>query len=419
MPPTDPHRLTRLDNGVRIVTEEVPDMRSVSLGVWVQSGSRHEREEEAGMSHFLEHLLFKGTARRTARQIAQAIEDVGGVLNAFTGKEATCYYAKSLAGDLPLVLDLLGDVFLAATLPPDEVERERSVIIQEILQYEDTPDELVHDLFARAFWPAHALGRPIAGSVASVEGLGRERLRAFRESRYRAERILIAAAGAVRHDELVAALANSFEAVPGVDGDVTDTAPVAAAAVTVVRKPLEQAHICLGFPAIPQDDPDRYVAQVLNVALGGGMSSRLFQRIREERGRAYAVYSFLSAFSDCGYLGIYAGTSPEWVPEVVALVGETLDDVRGGGLERHEIERARSQLRANLLLGLETSDSRMSRLARGCLAFGRPLELQEILDGLDGVTAEDVERLVARFDGVAGRSLTVLGDVDEAAVGLG
>lgn len=415
---TDRQRLTELDNGVRVLTEEVAGMRSVSVGVWVQSGSRHEAAGEAGMSHFLEHVLFKGTERRTAREIAQAIEDVGGVLNAFTGKETTCYYAKVLDGDLPLALDLLTDVFLGATLPPDELERERGVIVQEILQYEDTPDELVHDLFARAFWPEHPLGRPIAGTVASVQVLDREMLRTFMDARYRAGRILVAAAGAVRHDDLVAALAPAFDAIAPTGAEAVEVVPVAAGGVTVVKKPLEQAHVCLGTPAVSQDDPDRYAAQVLNVALGGGMSSRLFQRIREERGRAYSVYSFLSAFSDCGYLGVYAGTSPEWVPEVVALVEETVDDVRRQGLERHEVERARSQLKANLLLGLETSDNRMSRLARGCLTFGRTVDVQEICDALDAVTADDVARVADRFGG-GGRCLTVLGDVDEAAVGLG
>jgi predicted Zn-dependent peptidase len=237
--------------------------------------------------------------------------------------------------------------------------------------------------------------------------------------RYRAGRILIAAAGAVRHDDLVAALAPSFGAIEPAESELAEIAPVAAAGVTVAQKALEQAHVCLGIPAVSQDDPDRYAAQVLNVALGGGMSSRLFQRIREERGRAYSVYSFLSAFSDCGYLGVYAGTSPEWVPEVVALIEGTIDEARRDGLERHEVERARSQLKANLLLGLETSDSRMSRLARGCLTFGRAIDLQEICDALDLVTPDDVARVADRFGRSGERCLTVLGDVDAAAVGLG
>jgi predicted Zn-dependent peptidase len=419
VPLTEGHRLTRLENGVRILTEEVPGMRSVSIGIWVENGSRHEEPAQAGTSHFLEHLLFKGTARRTAKEISQAIEDVGGVLNAFTGKETTCYYAKVLDGDLPLAVDLLTDVFLSATLPSDEFVRERDVIVQEILHYEDSPDELVHDLFARAFWPDHSLGRPIAGSVESVMGLDCDMLRAFMRERYRAQRILIAAAGAVGHDALVAATEEEFGRIPAVEAGSGQGAPVATGGVRVTRKPLEQAHVCLGFPAMAQDDPDRYAAQMLNVALGGGMSSRLFQRIREERGRAYSVYSFLNAFSDCGYLGVYAGTSPEWVPEVVALIEETIDDVRRDGLEAREIERARTQLKASLLLGLEASDNRMSRLARGCLVFGRLVGVEEICASLDAVTADDVARVADRIGAADGRHLTVLGDIDEAAVGLG
>lgn len=416
MPLADEYRLTRLDNGVRILTETVPGMRSASLGIWVQTGSRHEHDAEAGTSHFLEHLVFKGTERRTAREIAQTIEDVGGVLNASTGKETTCYYAKVLGEDLPLAVDLLTDVFMRATFPADEVERERNVIVQEILQYEDTPDEHVHDLFARAFWPAHALGRPVAGTVASVRALEREQLRAFMGIRYRAERVVIAAAGAVAHDEIVGRLQGALGGVEPVEGPDGGAAPEAMPGVTVVRKGLEQAHVCLGMPAVSQLDPDRYAVQLLNVALGGGMSSRLFQRIREERGRAYAVYSFVSAFSDCGFLGVYAGTSPEWVPEVVELIGDTIDEVRRDGLASSEVERARAQLTANLLLGLESSDNRMSRLGRGCLTFDRVVTIDEIRSALARVTADDVVRVAEQIGSRTERCLMVLGDVSEAGI---
>lgn len=419
MPPTDSYRLTQLDNGVRFVTEAVPGMRSASVGVWVQSGSRHERPAEAGLSHFLEHLLFKGTERRSAREIAQAIEDVGGMLNAFTGKETTCYYAKVLDGDVPLAVDVLSDVFLNPTFPELEVERERGVIVQEILQGEDTPEDLVHDLFADHFWPGHSLGRPIAGTVASVEGLDATMLRRFRDERYLAERILIAAAGAVDHDALVDMLAEPFSTV-GVGHDVPgETVPVPGAGVRIERKAMEQAHVLVGIPTVPHDHPDRHALQVLSVALGGGMSSRLFQCVREEHGRAYAVYAFLTALSDCGFMGTYAGTSPEWVPEVVGLIRQTVESVVRNPIRGAELERARNQLRANVLLGQESSDNRMSRLARSCLALGRPVDADELCSNLAGVTPEDVERVAASVVEHPGRCITILGDLDPATADVG
>jgi predicted Zn-dependent peptidase len=409
--------LTRLPNGVRVLSQRVPDLTSVTVGIWVENGSRYERPQQAGISHFLEHLFFKGTEQRTAAQIAEEIDAVGGVLNAFTGKEHTCYFAKVLPEHLGLALDLLADIFTASRFPEDEIERERAVIIQEISQVEDTPDDYVHDLFNLAFWPGHPLSRPIAGTAATVSGLSRADLLAFFAERYRPNRVLVAAAGHLEHDRLVEVVARRFGGLTGAAGAIDGGAPVASAGVSVHEKPLEQVHLCLGTQGIAWNDPQRYPAHLLNLALGGGMSSRLFQEIRERRGRAYTVYSFLTSYCDAGYLGVYVGTSGEWMREVIEVVCAEVERLTESGLSERELGRTKNQMKGNMLLGLETSDSRMSRVARNELYFGRDVPIDEVAAEIDAVTGDDIVNVARRLFRPRRLALTVLGDVKATSLG--
>jgi predicted Zn-dependent peptidase len=408
---------TRLPNGVRVLSERLPDLSSVTAGIWVESGSRYEPAEQAGISHFLEHLLFKGTERRTAAQIAEEIDAVGGVLNAATGKEYTCYYAKVLCEHLPLALDLLADIFTHSRFAPEEIDRERSVILQEISQVEDSPDDHVHELFNLAFWPGHPLSRPIAGTRETVSSLGREDFIRFLGTRYRADRVLIAAAGNLRHEELLAAAARYFGALDGRAALADGGPPAPATGVWIHEKPLEQIHLCLGTPGIPEAHEDRYAAHLISVALGGGMSSRLFQEIRERRGRAYSVYSFLSSYADAGYLGISVGTSAAWTREVVEIVRGELARVVREGLGRAELGRVKTQMKGSLLLGLETSDSHMIRIAKNDIYFGRDVPVEEVAAGIDAVTNDDIVRVAGSLFRPGSLALTVLGDLKGHALG--
>jgi predicted Zn-dependent peptidase len=387
----------------------------VTVGIWVENGSRYERDDQAGLSHFLEHLFFKGTGRRTAAMIAQEIEALGGVLNAFTGKEQTCYYAKVLPEHLPIALDVLGDVFTNSTFPDDEIERERAVITQEILQVEDTPEEHVHDLFGRAFWPGHPLARPIAGSVDSIARFGRAEFVQFLQTQYRPDRVLVAAGGPVSHEALVADVERFLGRLQGTTPPVAVTRPEPQGGRWETTKDLEQAHVCLGMPGVSSTDEARYAVYLLQLALGGGMGSRLFQEIRERRGRAYTVYAFHASFQDAGCFGVYVGTSSAWIDEVVDVCRGMFADIRSRGLAAEELARAKTQMKGGLLLGLETSDSRMTRLARNMLSFGREIPVEEVCREVDAVSNDDV---IAAADRIMGRDLlnvTVLGP--ERAVG--
>jgi predicted Zn-dependent peptidase len=402
---------TRLPNGIRVLSERLPDLPSVTVGIWVENGSRYERDEQAGISHFLEHLFFKGTERRSAARIAEEIDAVGGVLNAFTGKEYTCYYAKVLREHLPLALDLLADIFTHSRFAGDEIERERTVIIQEISEVEDRPDDYVHELFNLAFWPGHPLARPIAGSAATVSALGRDDFLRFLEARYRPDRVLIAAAGDLTHEDLRASVERSFGALAGSSASTHTDVPADHPGLAVHEKDLEQVHLCLGTPGIPQTDPDRYTAHLLNVALGGGMSSRLFQEIRERRGKAYTVYSFLASYLDAGYTGVYVGTSAEWAREVVDVIRTELERASRDGLGPDELTRVKNQMKGNILLGLETSDSRMSRIAKNAIYFGRDVPLEEVAAAVDAVSNDDILRVARRLFVPGRMALTVLGDL--------
>jgi predicted Zn-dependent peptidase len=403
-----------LDNGIRVVSQEMPDHRSVSLGIWVENGSRHESTGENGISHFIEHLLFKGTERRSAAQIAEEMDAIGGVLNAFTAKEHTCYYAKILDEDLPLAIDLLTDIFLHSVFDRDEIERERSVILQEISQAEDTPDDYIHDLFSLDFFKDHPLARPICGSAETVNSFRRQDFLTFFKSRYRPRRVVVAAAGHLRHEQLVRAFNERLGSVSDstYDGrsNSQDGAPEMQSGIFQHTKSLEQAHLCLGVLGVHQTHPQRYTAYILNTLLGGGMSSRLFQEIREKRGKAYSVYSFSSSYKDVGYLGVYAGTSLEWVEEVVELILKELKQLAAGDIKDEEIRRTQGQLVGSMMLGLESTDSWMSHIARNEIYFGEPITTDEICRGIRAVSRDAVVDLASTLFGSQGIALSLLGD---------
>jgi predicted Zn-dependent peptidase len=411
-------RKSVLPNGVRVLTEPMPQMVSATIGIWVENGSRYEHERrQNGVSHFIEHLLFKGTKKRTAAQIAEEFDAVGGVLNAFTGKEYTCYYAKVLGADLKMATELLADLFLESVFDPAEIDRERQVVLQEISQAEDTPDDFIHDLFNLNFWKGHPLALPIFGSVETVNAIDRDLLVSFMADRYRAGRVFIAAAGAVDHDGLVADCERFFGGIKGDGRGEPISPPRETVMVLNQAKELEQAHICIGGPGISQVDPLRFAAYVMNTAVGGGMSSRLFQEVREKRGRVYSIYSFISSFLDCGYFGIYAGTNPEWVDEVIEVTLSEIGKVSREGLKPNELARAKSQLKGNMLLGMESSDSRMNRLARNEIYFRRDIPLEEIAAAIDGVTNDQVVELSTHCFKSDRMGLVLLGDLKGRQLG--
>jgi len=409
-------RRSALPNGLRIVTEPLEGVPSVTIGIWVESGSRFEPPHLGGISHFLEHLLFKGTERRSAAQIAEEIDAVGGVLNAFTGKEYTCYYARVLAEHATLAMDLLADLFLNSRLDSEEIDRERTVVLQEISQSEDTPDDYIHDLFNEHYWPGHPLGRPVCGTGATVQTFARDAFVDFLGARYRPDRLIISAAGNVTHETVEAWAARDFSNLSGSASLIDGGPPVPRPGITVTEKSLEQVHLCLGVPGIAQGASERYAAYLLNTVLGGGMSSRLFQEIRERRGHAYSVYSFLSSYRDAGYLGVYVGTSAQWVEDVVTVIARELGALARDGLRPDELARAKTQLKGNMLLGLETSDSRMSRVAKNEIYHQRDVPISELSEGIDGVTHDQVVALATRLAHANGRSLALLGDLGDRVI---
>ena len=404
-------RKSLLSNGVRVLTEAMPAVLSTTIGIWVENGSRYEQPSENGVSHFIEHLLFKGTQKRTAAQIAEEMDAVGGVLNAFTGKEYTCYYAKVLGEDLVMTVDLLADLFLESRFDSEEIDRERQVVLQEISQAEDTPDDFIHDLFNLSFWAGHPLSLPIFGSVETVNAINHKLMTSFMAEQYRAGRVFIAAAGMVDHDRLAEQCERLFGGIPG-NGRRLSTVPATDRPVLLnYEKKLEQAHLCIGGPGISQTHPLRYAGYILNTALGGGMSSRLFQEVREKRGRVYSIYSFHSSFIDCGYFAIYAGTNPEWVDEVIEVTLKELKKVEREGLTPSELARAKCQLKGNMLLGLESTESRMNRLARNEVYSGRDIPLEEVAAEIERVTNDQVIELATAFFKPETMGLVALGDL--------
>jgi len=389
---------SELPGGIRLVTETVPGVRSVSLGIWIGIGSRDETPEQAGAAHFLEHLLFKGTQRRTASGIAEEIDAVGGELNAFTAKEHTCYYAHVLDTDVALAIDLLADVVTDARLAHADTELERGVVLEEIAMRDDDPEDLLGELFDEALFGGHPLGLPIVGSEESIRGMSRETLHAFWRSEYTTPRMVVAAAGNLSHGHLADLAGAALSAAAERTGDGASpvpprrggTHPAVTGSVVLHGDDTEQAHLLLGVPGIDRHDPRRRALAVLNAALGGGLSSRLFQQVREQRGLAYSVYSSTASYADVGSLSVYAGCAPERLGEVAGVVRDVLTDVAADGLTTAELVRAQGSLRGGLVLGSEDTPSRMNRIGRSELDHGRQRSLAESLDGIAAVTADEV-----------------------------
>jgi len=392
---------TVLDNGVRVISEHVPQMHTVSIGIWVANGSRHETPATNGVAHFIEHLLFKGTGRRSARQISQEIDSMGGILNAFTGHEYVCYYAKVLAKFLPRVTDLLSDIFLHSTFPADEIERERKVILQEIKMRDDSPEEAIHDRFHQAFWNGHALGNSILGTEETINGLSRDVIEQYKQSRYRPDDIIISAAGNVNHEALVALVAAEFSVLSSIwKPDGVAFRPQGGRRLNLCERDLEQTLICMGTRALQQDHPDRYAMHLLTTTLGGGMSSRLFQEVREKKGLAYSVYAYVISHADSGALVVYSGSEPKHCCEVIEIALAEMKRLKREPLTQAELDSAREQLKGKLLMSLESSDNLMTRLAKNVIYLGHHQPVENILAGFDAVTTQDVMACAEKlFDG--------------------
>jgi predicted Zn-dependent peptidase len=406
------YRKTTLDNGIRIVTEQIPYLQSVSLGIWVRTGSRFERPELNGICHFIEHMLFKGTQRRSAFDIAKEIDAVGGVLNAFTSKELTSFYSRVLNENLELAADLLSDLFLHASFPDDEIEREKQVICQEIHQMEDSPEDLVHEILGIQFWKDDPLGQPILGTIDSVMSLDRDTMISFKTDFYAPGDTLICAAGKIDHDLLVDMLAPEMTAVPAKRSPRVLTAAKTGTSAFVMERDLEQVHVCVGMTGPSAVDERRHAAYILNTILGGGMSSRLFQEVREKRGLAYSVYSFLSSFSDTGIFGLYAGCDPERLEELLSVTGkETLDLARS--LTEEDVATAKSQIKGSIILAMESTDSRMNRLAKGEYYFGRYISLEEIIGAIEAVTPAELVSVAEEMINEDRFTIVAVGPIDQ------
>jgi predicted Zn-dependent peptidase len=402
-----------LDNGLTILTEKMPHVRSISLGIWLKIGSRSETQELNGVAHFIEHLLFKGTSHRTAEEIARQVDSIGGHLDAFTAKETICYSTKVLDEHLPIAFDILADLLINPKFDPADMEKERSVILEEIKMVEDTPDDLVHEIFIQNFWKDQPLGRPILGTKQTVNRLDRDKVVDFFREFYTPDDLVISAAGNLEHETVVNLIADKFGSVrTHRNGHVEVPAHTHSRISIRNKKELEQVHICLGVPSHSLSHEDRYACYILNTILGGGMSSRLFQNIREKQGLVYAIFSGLNSYRDTGCLSIYAGTSLETAEKVVDLVIEEFRNLKQHPVDPEELRRAKDHLKGSLMLSLESTSSRMSNLARQELYFGKYFSLDEMISSIEKVTAEEVQTLAKAFFDTRQIALTVLGNLD-------
>ena len=406
-------RRTTLPNGLVILTEEMAHLRSVAMGAWVRTGSRHEEPEVNGISHFVEHMVFKGTANRSAQRIARDVDAIGGNLDAFTGKETVCFNMKVLDEHTPRALDILSDLVLHPTFAEEEIRRERGVILEEIKMDEDNPDYLVHEIFTQNFWQGNALGRPILGTVKTVGSFERSTILDFYNRRFHGGNVVFSAAGHIDHDQFVAMVTERFGALPAGELLHFDAPPKTAAKIILRnKKSLEQVQLCLGVPARPLADDSRYISLLMNTILGGGMSSRLFQTVREEHGLAYSIYSDLSPYRDTGSLCVFAGTSADKAVELVKLVTQEFRRIKDEPVEDEELRRAKDQLKGNLLLSLESSGARMSNLARQQMYFDHFFGPQEILDSVEAVTVDEVQAMAQSLFDPERIALTMLGRLD-------
>jgi predicted Zn-dependent peptidase len=411
-------RTTTLSNGIKVITETMPHVRSVSVGVWVGSGSRREPAEQNGVSHFIEHMLFKGTATRTAEDIARSVDSIGGNLDAFTAKEMTCFNTKVLDEHVPIAMDVLSDLVLNPRFDDEDIVKEKGVVLEEIKMDADSPDYLVHEIFSSQFWKGHSLGRPILGTRDTVKALSRDVIRDYYRAVYTPENLLITAAGNLTHDRLVELAAGHFEKLKPAGAVPVEPVPSTHAGVILrSKKELEQVHLCLGVPSYPIPHEDRFHCYVLNTVLGGGMSSRLFQNIRERQGLAYSVYSDISPYTDTGCLMVCAGTSLESVRKLVDSVLREFTELRQNPVPAEELRRAKDHLKGSLMLSLESTSSRMSNLARQEMHFKRFFSLDELVESIEKVTTHDVQRVAQSFFEPKQIALTILGNLDGLKIG--
>ncbi len=402
-----------LSNGIRVVAEKMTSVKSVSIGLWVNVGSRDEEPEEHGMSHFLEHMFFKGTKKRSARDIAREIDAIGGELNAFTSRESTTFYAKVLDEHLPQAIDLLSDNFHSSKFDPREIEREKQVVIEEIKMVEDDPEDYVHDLYIKDIWKGNPLSRPILGTVKTVSSINRKKILRFLKRTYDPREIVIAVAGRFDPTSLMTLLEESFgEYNPKKTALQPRQPPKITPHFQVKKRKLEQVHICIGTPGLKQGHPDRYALYVMNNILGGGVSSRLFQEVRERRGWAYTIYSYPSSYQDGGLLTIYAGASVQNAPRVIDRIIKELKKLKKKGVEALELERSKNHIKGNLMLSMESTSSRMSKLAKDEIYFGRSFTFRDIIREINKVSLEQVRQLSGTLFDSEALSLTALGKID-------
>jgi predicted Zn-dependent peptidase len=404
---------TVLPSGVRIVTEHIPAVRSAALGIWADVGSAYERPEQRGVSHLVEHMLFKGTKRRTARDIAETMDRVGGNLNAFTDKESTCYYARVIDRHIPLATDVLCDMFLNSRFDPEDLVREQNVVLEEIKMYDDSPDEVISDAFVRLMWSGSNLGDPVIGFPQTITQLRSDDLRAHMRERYSPKTVVVTAAGNVDHGGIVESFGQLLEPMSGTGDLPVDERVRLSPGRLVVTRDVEQVYLIVGTRGLPAGDDDRYALSVIDTALGGGMSSRLFQDIREERGLAYSVSSFQIAYRPAGLFAVSAGTSVEHAQEVVTLIREAFAQTHANGLRDSEIELAKEHLKGSLTLALESISGRMMRLGRNELTFGRQISEEELEAKIEAVSADDVRRLSRALFAPEQWGLCVLGPIGE------
>jgi predicted Zn-dependent peptidase len=401
-----------LPNGLTVLTEKMPHVRSVAVGVWIRRGSRHEEKHESGLAHFLEHMLFKGTERRTQAEIAQEMDEIGGQTDAFTSHEYAGFHAKVLDEHVVRAVDLLSDIVSQPRFDAEEIERERKVILDEMKSVEDTPDDVVHDLFTEAFWPDHALGRPVLGRVETVSVFARKEIIRFFKKIYAPSNLIVAAAGNLEEEQLLDLVRERFSTLSTPPDGIQNVPPKVSPTIQLEEKDLELAHLVLGSEAPPQASPRRHAAYVLNAVLGGNLSSRLFQVIREEHALAYSVFSSLSPYHDTGQFSIYAGTEPQNVPRVLDLVMAELRKIKSHPVEEAELSRAKSHLRGSILMGLESTSARMSQLARQEMYFGRYVSADEVISGIDAVSSSEVLELAGEMFGRGPLAMTVLGKLE-------
>jgi predicted Zn-dependent peptidase len=400
-------------NGIRLITENIPHVRSVAVGVWMGTGSRQETSEENGISHFIEHMVFKGTASRSAEDIARSVDSIGGNLDAFTAKEMVSFNAKVLDEHLPLVFDILSDLVLHPLFHDDDIEKEKGVVLEELKMEADNPEYLVHEIFTNSFWKDHPLGKPILGTRETVKRFSHETIDAYYRRFYVPSNIVITAAGNLSHEQLLGLARERFESLPANGSVMPSPRPSTHARLSLRhKKSLEQIHLCLGVPSYPIPHEKRYAAAILNTILGGGMSSRLFQNIREKRGLAYAVFSEMTAYRDTGCVSVYAGTSRESAREVVRLILEEFTRIKQEPVPEEELRRAKDNLKGSLLLGLESTSSRMANLARQHLYFGRFFDMDEMAQSIERVTAAEVQQSAQDFFDAKHVALAVVGNLE-------